>query len=96
MIRELRVHSREFNFRHVARRAFVGTHRTRRRTAPLRLRFFRRCEMTRETFLIVIRGVLAQLLVRVVTAQTTNARIVRVVTATIEHPVRLKANVVDA
>src|SRR5215510_8921994 len=35
------------------------------------------------------------MLVRVVTTQTTNARIVRVVTAAIEHPVGLKANVVD-
>ena len=96
VVGELRVHAGELNFRHVTRRAFVRTHGTCRRGSPSSLGFPRIREMTRKTLLIVIRRVLLQLLVWVVTTQTANPRIVRVVTATVEHPVRLKTNVVDA
>ena len=96
MIGELRVHAGEFDFRHVTRRAFLRAHRTRRGAATLSLRLFRRREMAGETLLIVVRALFLQLLVRVVTAQTTDARIVRVVTAAIEHAIWLKANVANA
>src|SRR5919206_4231947 len=52
--------------------------------------------MTSQTLLIVIRCILLQRLVRIVTGQTRDARIVCVMAAAIEHAIRLKANVVDS
>ena len=52
--------------------------------------------MTREAFWIVVRGVFLELIVRVVTRDAAKPRIISVVPATIEHVIRLEANVVDA
>ncbi len=52
-------------------------------------------QMTRKTLRIVVRRFLLQLLMRIVTAQTPDPRIVRVVPAAIEHAIRLKTNIVD-
>src|SRR5690349_140531 len=82
------VHAGEFDFRHVTARAVLCAHRTGRGAATLSLRFLRGRQMTRETLAIVIRRVLLQLLVRVVTRKARDARIVRVVTAAIEHSIR--------
>ena len=51
--------------------------------------------MTGETLSVVIRSVFLKLLVRIVTSEAADARIVGIVAATVKYPVRLKTYVVD-
>ena len=95
MIREFSVHAAQFNLRHVTRRTVLRTHRTAWSTSSLSLRVFGLRQVTRKTLRVVIRTFLLQLLVGIVTSQTPYSRIIGIVPATIEHPVRLKANIVD-
>ena len=90
------MHAWQLDFRHVTRGAILRADRTRRGATTLSLCVFCCRQMTRQTLRIVIRRIFLQVFMRIVTRQTTHARIVRVVPTTIEHPVRLKANVVDA
>ena len=96
MICKRGVHAGEFDFRHVTARAVLCAHRASRGAAAISLCFLRGRQMTRETLAVVIRRVMLQLLVRIVTRETRDARIVRVVTTAIEYPIRLKPNVVNS
>ena len=96
MIGERSMHACEFDFRHVAGSAVLCADRTRSRTAPLSLRFFRGSQVTGKTLRVVIRCLFLHLLMRIMTSQTAYARIVCIVTTTVEYPVRLEANVVDS
>ena len=95
VIRELRVHAGQFDFWHVAGRAFVCAHRTRGRSAWFGFRIFRLGEMTCKTLRVVISRVFLQLLVRIVAGQASDSRIVGVMPAAIEHTIRLETNIVD-
>ena len=94
MVREGGVHAGQFHLRHVAGHALPRTHRAGIGVAASGFRISRFRQVTGEAFRIVIRHVSLQLLVRIVTSNAANSRIVRVVPATIEHPIRLKANIV--
>ena len=96
MIGERCVHARKFDFRHVTGRAVFCADWTGRCTAALSFGVFSRRQVTRQALRVVIRCILPQLLVRIVTRQTTYPRIVSIVTTTVEYTIWLKANVVDS
>lgn len=90
------MHAGEVNLRHVTGHTLLRTYRTSISVTArgLRVSWFR--QMAGETFRIVVRRVFLQLLVRIMTGNATKPRVIRVVSATTEHAIRLKANVVDA
>ena len=96
MIRKCRVHSYQFNFWHVAGHTILRTHRTRRCITPFCSWFLRARYVTRQALRIVIRRILRQWLMRIMTSQTSGAYIVCVVSLAIKYPVGLEANIVDA
>ena len=90
------MHAGQLDSRHVTRRAFFRADRTCCGATALSLCFFRFRQVTRETLRIVIRRIFLQMFVRIVTRETPDSRIVRVVTTTIEHAIRLKTDVVNS
>ena len=96
MIGERSVHAREFDAGHVTRYALLCADRTGIGVTARGLSVRRFRYVTGEAFWIVVRRVFLELLVRVVTRHTAKPRIVRIVSATTEHAIRLEANVVDA
>ena len=96
MIGELGVHAGEVDFGHVAGDALFGAHGASVGAAArgFSISWFR--DVAGETFRIVVRSVFLKFLVRVVTGDAADTLIVRVVTAAIEHSIRLKPDVVNA
>lgn len=90
------MHAGELDAGHVTGRALFCAHRTGIGVATRGLRVSGFGQVTGEAFRIVVRGVFLEFLVRIVTSNTPEPRIVRVVSATTEHAIRLEANVVDA
>lgn len=90
------MHAGQLNLGHVTGHTLFRTDGTRVGVAArsLSVSWFR--QMAGETFWIVVRRVFLELLVRIMTSNTTDPRVIRVVSATTEQAVRLKANVVDS
>src|SRR5690349_4486296 len=88
------VHAGEFDFRHVTGHALLCADGTGVGVAASSLRVGGFGYVAREAFWIVVGRVLLELLVRIVTGDTSQTRVICVVPATIEHAIRLKANVV--
>ncbi len=94
MICELEVHLWQFHFRHVALRTLLLTHWTGSRGAAGRLRVARSGEMTGQAFRVIESRVMLQLVVWVMTGDTTDPRIA-LVSSAVEYSVGLKTDIVE-
>lgn len=90
------VHAGEFDFGHVTGDALFGAHRTGVGVAARGFLIAGFSQVAGEAFGIVVRSISYELFVRIVTGDTADSRVVRVMALAIEHAIRLKANVVDA
>ena len=95
MIGEVGVHAGEFDFGHVAGHALGRAGGAGAGVAARGFHIGWFCDVAGEAFRIIVSGVLLKLIVRVVAGDAAKALIVCVVSAAIEHAVRLEADVVD-
>lgn len=94
MVGKCRVHSGQLDFWHVAGHTILCTHGTSSGVPSFSLYVLRCGQMTRETLRIVVDRFSRQLLVRIMTSQTAGTQVIGIVSGAIEHPIRLKADII--
>ena len=95
MVGELAMHLRHFNLGHVASDTLFWANRTSRRRTIARLNVAQLGEVAGQAFRVIESCLMFDLIVRIVTCETTDPSIA-LVSRAIKNSIRLETNVVDA